>query len=161
MHKKYRYLLILLLTFFSGAIIFTGTRFLGVVDAEPYSYSYSFGHSEKINLYPGEVKTDAWSNANEALVQKVDEDATYQNFSARTAAYLPIPTIVIDGVPLDIQSGSTESLPENTEVKPTVDDSIKDELSPVVEDNSSTVNEPESDASDSNLPVDETSDDGT
>ena len=106
MLKKHHYFLVLILTFFSGAILFTGTRFLGVVDAEPWAYSNSFGRDEKVHLYPGEAVTNSWSNASEALVQSMGENSTYQNFSAHSSAYVPIPDVIIDGAVIPVNPPS-------------------------------------------------------
>ncbi|MBP6881035.1 MAG: DUF2341 domain-containing protein [Candidatus Pacebacteria bacterium] len=53
------------------------------------SNDITFGIEQTINVYPAKVETVEWAGVDSVLVQDLDENAIYQQFNARTSAYVP------------------------------------------------------------------------
>jgi len=118
-------------------LLIIGTSFHDVAntDAQRWAYTYALGTNEKTHLYPGKVKTADWSNSHEALQQRMSEESTYQNFSAKSSAYIPLPAIVIKGSTVPLKSAPvttpvSDSSADGADLNPIEDNLLTEEEIP-------------------------------
>jgi hypothetical protein len=78
------------------------------------SSDITFGVEQMINVYPTEVETNEWAGVESVLIQDLDEDAIYQQFTARTSAYVPQEEIIMPE--------SKSEIHEETLVSPVADE---------------------------------------
>lgn len=107
----------------------------------------SFGTEQTLNIFPAEVVTTDWAGVESVLIQDLDEDALYQEFTAKNSAYIPLaiqqpptPTTQINeiennSVPevasgtvdnLDFESSSDEEVIVDTNVDVVPEESAED-----------------------------------
>lgn len=61
------------------------------------SLEINFGTEQTLNLFPTSVETGDWSGVENVLIQDLTDTALYQDFSARSSAYVPQRALVIPG----------------------------------------------------------------
>ena len=144
---------------FACLVFIIGVNFHDVsnTDAKRWTYTYALGTNEKIRIYPGKVDTTEWSNSTEALQQRMDESATYQNFSAKTSAYVPLPAIIIKGSTVPV-STPPEVITSTVVDEDKTEDVIVNDLSPVIVEDSTSIDKIDSNITEeSDLEVEEES----
>lgn len=68
-----------------------------------------------LHIYPSSVSKNAWSGVDSVLTQDLDEDALYQNFSAKNSAYIPLKRVeqferIKNSTPSSTEVESSQSL---------------------------------------------------
>ncbi len=77
----------------------------------------NFGTTQTLNLFPANVSTNDWAGTENVLIQDLTDTTLYQEFSARSSAYVPQPELLIPtptpstapvSTPSEIEAGVTE-----------------------------------------------------
>lgn len=80
----------------TALLLVAGIIFSGIETVESKKpLNVDFGRLQTINIFPTQVETDDWSGVENVLVQDLGDDSLYQEFGARSSAYVPQENLVI------------------------------------------------------------------
>ena len=89
------------------------------------SVEINFGTEQILNIFPGKVETNDWSGIENVLIQDLNNDALYQEFNAKSSAYISLDDSVlptqmqteksVDVEPLEIIDDIEETVVTSTE----------------------------------------------
>ncbi len=85
---------VLLLTFFSVFLVMQAETAFSKRPLE-----ISFGTEQTLNIFPTAVTTTDWAGIENVLIQDLTDTALYQDFGARTAAYIAQEELIIPSAP--------------------------------------------------------------
>ena len=80
-----------------------------VVQSDTLPLSSEIETKDTIHVYPSTVENSAWAGVENVLTPDLGEDAIYQDFSARNAAYVPLSSPIVPQVKSDAQSGTPQT----------------------------------------------------
>lgn len=95
---------------------------VNIVESKRFNSAIHFGVPETINVFPASVSTVNWSAAKNVLIQDLSDDAIYQDFDAKTSAYISKNELILP------QSKQLDSL-ESAEFGSVIEDSNNSEIS--------------------------------
>lgn len=85
---------VLLLTFFTAFLVIQAETAFSKRPLE-----ISFGTEQTLNIFPTAVTTTDWAGIENVLIQDLTDTALYQDFGARTAAYIAQEELIIPSTP--------------------------------------------------------------
>lgn len=70
----------------------------------------TFGRQQTLNVFPTQVETADWAGVENVLIQDLTDDALYQDFGAKTAAYVPLKVLLLPQ-PESLAPAASSSVP--------------------------------------------------